>query len=79
MKKGKQKVGKGFKNASFWAINLFVGKKLNLKRRGGGRKNDQNAQYISLLYRPGDGWGVRTSGDPEAVRLHDEGAHLLRV
>ena len=47
MKKGKEKKeenyikkgGKGLKNASFWAINLFVGEKMNLKRGGGGNQN----------------------------------------
>ena len=33
----------------------------------------------NALYCPGDGRGVRTPGDPEAFRLHDEGADLLRV
>ena len=30
------------------AANLCVGEKMNLKK-GGGEKNDQNAQYISLV------------------------------
>ena len=50
----KKKWGKSLKNASFWAINLIVGKKMNLKRGGGG-KNDQNAKYISLLSGPDHG------------------------
>ena len=90
---GKKKGGKlhkkrkkGLKNASWacmWAINsprrrklICRGKKLKLKRGGGG--NDQNAQYISLLFYLRFCLGTIPRASPDEDRDDDFRAPLYR-